>query len=111
MEPPPSGENCERRLKEIEMKVNELAGWDPNATGSSYGRGSDFTIPAEQVNVKMVVQIAKNRVEYIGTSQRKSLPYFLDAKDEKMAKKLAAILENNIGISLRDVGLVEIPED
>lgn len=47
-------------------KVNELAGWDPNATGSSYERGSNFTIPAEQVIVKMVVQIVKNCVEYIG---------------------------------------------
>lgn len=93
------------------MRVNELTGWNPNATGSSYGRGSNFTIPAEQVIVKMVVQIAKNCVEYIGTFQGKPLPYSLEAQDEKMAKKLATILENNIGISLRDVGLVEIPED
>lgn len=91
-------------------KVNELAGWDPNATGSSYERGSNFTIPAEQVIVKLVVQIVKNCVEYIGKFQGKPLPYSLEAKDEKMAKKLATILENSIGISLRDVGLMEIPE-
>jgi len=39
------------------------------------------------------------------------VPYSFDTQDEKMAKKLATILKNSIGISLRDVGGMEIPED
>jgi hypothetical protein len=91
--------------------VNELAGWDPSATGSSYRAGSNFTIPAEQVIVKRFVQLAKNCVQYICTFQGRPVPYSFDTQEEKMAKKLATILKNSIEISLRDVGLMEIPED
>jgi len=59
----------------------------------------------------MVVRIAENRVEYIGTFRGKPLPYFLEAQNGNMAKKLATFLENNVGISLGDVGLTEAPED
>ena len=91
--------------------VNELAGWDPSANASSYRPGSIFTIPAEQAIVKRIVQIVKKCVQCICTFQDKPVPYSFDTQDEKMAKKLKTILENNVGASLRDVGLVEIPED
>ncbi len=93
------------------MRVNELTGWDPNATGSSYRPGSNFTIPAEQVIVKRFVQIVKNCIQYICTFQGRPVPYSFDTQDKKTAKKLAMILENSMGISMRDVGLIEIPED
>lgn len=92
-------------------RVQDLAGWQPVTAEAFSPRGGTFAISIEQVMIKRVVRIVKNRVDLICTFEGKDVNYPFNAPDEKTAQKLGVILNNNIGKTLFSIGTIEIPED
>ena len=93
-------------------RVMDLPGWPPDG-GAGYRnpRGGIFAISLEQVIVKDVIRIVKSNIEFNCMFEGNSVNYFLSTPNEETAKKVGAILKNNIGKTLFSVGMIQIPED
>ena len=94
----------------INKKVRDLAGWPPAYANSAQAIG--VTVPfIEELTIKEVKRILKNRVDLICMFQGKDVNCLFSMPDEKTAEKVGTILKNNVGKTLFSIGTIEIPED
>jgi hypothetical protein len=92
------------------MKLRDLPDWPP-AAGGSISPGDRFAVHADQVTIKNVQEVVKNRVTFSGIFGERVVIYNYMAPDEKLAAKVAAILKANAGKVLLSVGDANIADD
>jgi len=96
-------------VSEMKITIGNLPG-DWREAAAAYTRGTEFPRP-DQVVIEKFERLDANNVDLIGTSEGKPIPYSIPAGDKKTAEKVRAIVENNLGISLLALCLIEIPKD
>jgi hypothetical protein len=94
------------------MLVMDLEGWPPVAGRAFSASGADvLSVSPDKVTVERVVRVLDTHVLFTCRLGDRSLYYDFDVRDRIIAKKVADILQANLGAVLLFVGTVEIPED
>jgi hypothetical protein len=89
------------------MKLRDLPDWPP-AAGGAFTGGDRFAVYAEQVVIKDVQEVVKDRVSFSGVFDGRIVSYNYIAPNEKLAGKVAEALRASLGKSLLAVGDVDI---
>jgi hypothetical protein len=94
------------------MRVMDLEDWPPLAGRAFSTSGGDMLAGSpDKLTVERVVRVLDTHVLFTCRLGDRSLYYEFDVRDRIIARKVADILQANLGAVLLRVGTVEIPED
>lgn len=92
------------------MRVMNIPGWPPQS-GSAYIRGNLSPQSTDQVNVERVLGEIQGHISFVCRFNGESIPYALFVRDLKTCEKFKKILDEKRGMTLFDIGFLEIPPD
>lgn len=91
------------------MRLRDFPNWPP-AAGGAFSSGDRFAVHTEQVAIKDVQEVVKDRVSFSGLFDGRIVNYNYIAPNEKLAAKVAAALKASAGKNLLAVGDIDIPD-
>ena len=92
------------------MRVMNIPGWPPQS-GGAYTRGKESPQSTDQVNIERVIGEIQGNISFVCRFKGESIPYVLFVRDLKICEKFKKILHDNRGLTLFDIGFLEIPPD
>jgi hypothetical protein len=92
------------------MRVMNIPGWPPQS-GSAYIRETELQQSTDQVNIDRVLGEVQGHISFICRFKGELIPYVLFIRDLKICEKFKKILDEKRGMTLFDIGFLEIPPD
>jgi hypothetical protein len=93
------------------MRVRDLPGWPPDAAGTIPACGGITALSPEDVLLREVTRIEKDRVKFNGDFNGALVRYTQKTPDDWSAKRLGEIVAANLGNTVFSIGVIEIPEE
>jgi hypothetical protein len=92
-------------------KLSSLSGWPPQGGAGPFDtRKAVFASSPELVTVKSVDRIVNTRVDMTCMFGKEVVTFRFFAANRGMAENIAEVLGRNTGQTLRDLGLLYIPD-
>jgi hypothetical protein len=91
-------------------RVMDLPGWPP-IPGGAHKPGDSFPTSTDQVTVETVLRTSEGNVMFMCRFGDRAVGYHFFIADEKTAKKVVALLSENVGKTLLSIGMMELPSD
>jgi hypothetical protein len=92
-------------------QLSSLSGWPPQGGAGPFDtRKEAFASSPELVTVKRVDRIVNTRVDITCMFGKEVVTFRFFAADKGMAENVAELLKRNAGQSLRDLGMLQVPD-
>lgn len=90
--------------------VRSLGNWPPEPAGASPGKG--FRVPSsEEAKIVRVEPRLKDKlVKFVGIFEGRQHTYHYEAPTEKSAAKLRELIGENVGMSVFEIGALELDD-